>query len=160
MSDPDPTLQEMFTSEHDALVSEYDKLLLDFLPKLLLPSLPAAPLATMMTITAGIGGGEAARFAEELSRMYTRYAEKMDWIVEVFSAVEGPAARGVGGNGFREITIKFSLGPRADENASCFGDLMWERGIHRVQRVPAGAAVDKMHSSTVSVSVCVSVFLR
>ena len=150
-------MREMFESEHEALISEIDTLLLTILPKLILPPISASTLPSIMTLTAGIGGGEAARFLEEMSRMYIRYGQVKGWKVEIMSSAEGPMAKGTGGNGFREMTIKFTLGEWVEEGTECFGELMWEKGTHRVQRVPHGATVDKMHSSTINVNVSLSI---
>ena len=149
-------MQDLFEAEKESLTAEIDKLVTETLPQLLLPPLNEAPLAAMMTITAGIGGGESARFAEELSKMYTKHGESKGWKIEVLNTVEGAMAKGSGGNGFREITLKYSPGEWAPEGTEVFGDLMWEKGTHRVQRVPPGTNVDKMQSSTVNVTVSVS----
>lgn len=143
----------MFAAELEGLIIELDNLVSNILPKLLLPPLPAAALPTMMTLTAGIGGGESARFVEEVSRMYIRHAEKRGWGVEVLNAVEGAVAKGPGGNGFRELTVKFLPSTWGEDRAECFGELMWEKGVHRVQRVPPGVTVDKMQSSTINLVV-------
>lgn len=153
LDDPDPTMQEMFVSEHQALLTEFDNLLLVILPRLILPPIPASSLPTILSLTAGIGGGESSRFLEEMSKMYINHANTKGWKVEVLSSAEGAMAKGTGGNGFREMTIRFSPGEWAEEGAECFGELMWEKGTHRVQRVPPGATVTKMHSSTVNVNV-------
>lgn len=152
MSDPDPTLHEMFVAEDEALESEIDDLILNILPPLLLPPSSTYNLPAMMTLNVGIGGGEAARFLEEISVLYTRYAEKEGWSVEVMNAVEGPPGKGSGSNGFREMTMKF-IPSQWDKDKPCYGDLMWENGTHRVQRVPPGATVDKLQSSTITISV-------
>lgn len=146
-------MREMFELEREGLLAEFDELITTTIPRHILPPLPAAGLPAMMSLTAGIGGGEAARFLEEMSKMYRRHAEKRGWKVEVLSSTEGAQAKGAGGNGFREMTVKFSPGDWSEEGAECFGELMWEKGTHRVQRVPPGATVDKLHSSTVNCTV-------
>jgi peptide chain release factor 1 len=146
-------MREMFTAEYDGLIAEIDNLITNILPQILLPPLPAAPLPAMMTLTAGIGGGESARFLEEMSKMYMKYAENKGWTVKIISASEGAMAKGSGGNGYREMALKFLPSEWAEDGAECFGELMWEGGTHRVQRVPPGASVDKLQSSTVNVNV-------
>jgi peptide chain release factor 1 len=156
LEDPDPTLREMFISEHEDLLTEFDNLVTVILPQLILPPLPAASLPAIMTLTAGIGGGESARFLEDMSKMYTRHAENRGWRAQIISASEGAMAKGSGGNGYREMTIKFLPAEFAEEGAECFGELMWEKGTHRVQRVPPGSTVDKLQSSTVNANVRLS----
>lgn len=146
-------MREMFIFEHDELLAEIDNLVSVVLPQLILPPLPAASLPAIMTLTAGIGGGESARFLEEMSKMYTRHAESKGWRAQIISASEGAMAKGSGGNGYREMTIKFHPAEFADDSAECFGELMWEKGTHRVQRVPPGSTVDKLQSSTVNANV-------
>jgi peptide chain release factor 1 len=142
----------MFKAEHERLVSELEDVILNVLPQLLLPPQPDSFLPAMVTLTAGIGGGEAARFLEEMSKMYTRHSALKGWTVEVLNATEGAMAKGTGGNGYREMTLKILPNPHG-EPQECFGELMWEKGTHRVQRVPPGATITKMHSSTVNVNV-------
>lgn len=153
MKDPDPSLREMFEAELPELIGEMDQLLDTRLPQMLLPPLLTAGLPMVMTVMCGIGGGEAARFAEELSVMYRRFAEKRGWKTEVLSSVEGPPAKGSGGNGYREITMRFNVGEFSEEGAECFGLFMWEKGVHRVQRTPPGATVNKLQTSTANVTV-------
>ena len=144
----------MFASEIEEIEAQLGLLITEILPKLILPPMSSDGLSAIMSLNIGIGGGEAARFLEEVSKMYQGYAETRGWKHEVLSSNEGPQAKGVGGNGFRELTLKFTPGETYDDQPSrCYGDLMWESGIHRVQRVPPGATVDKMHSSTINVSV-------
>ncbi|KAK4688876.1 peptide chain release factor 1, partial [Tremellales sp. Uapishka_1] len=148
LTDPDPSLREMFTAEHASLCDQLDQLLLSLLPKLLLPASPTTSLPMVMSLNAGVGGSEAALFVEELVRMYTRFAEKRNWKIETISAVEGPA--GKGGGGLRESTMKFT---GRDEEGEVYGLLQWERGVHRVQRVPVTETQGRVHTSTVAVVV-------
>ena len=147
----------MFALELESQEEELDKIVQEDLIRLLLPQTSTDSLPAVLSLNVGIGGGEAARFLEELSKMYKVYAETRGWDIEVLSAVEGPQAKGSGGNGLRETTIKFRPNQHGDVNEFCFGDLMWESGVHRVQRVPPGSTVDKMHSSTVTVNVSTAV---
>jgi len=93
-----------------------------------------------MEIRAGTGGDEAALFAGDLKRMYTRYAEQMSWKVENISA--SPAEKG----GYKEII--FSV-----EGENVFRSLQYEGGSHRVQRVPTTEASGRIHTSTATVAV-------
>ena len=93
-----------------------------------------------MEIRAGTGGDEAALFAADLYRMYTRYCEHHGWRVETISLCD--AALG----GIKEAIFKV-----AGEGA--FGTMRWESGVHRVQRVPATEAQGRIHTSAATVAV-------
>ncbi len=89
-------------------------------------------------------GDEAALFAADLFRMYTRYAERQRWKTEVLSASE------IGIGGFKEIIFEI-------KGKGAFSKLKWESGVHRVQRVPATEAQGRIHTSTVTVAVLAEV---
>jgi peptide chain release factor 1 len=110
------------------------------LKRLLIPRDPNDDKSVFVEIRAGAGGDEAALFAADLSRMYTKYAERQRWKVEVMDA----SPTGVGG--FKEI-IFFIQGRGA------WSRLKFERGVHRVQRVPVTEAAGRIHTSTVTVAV-------
>jgi len=107
---------------------------------LLLPRDPNDEKNTILEIRAGTGGEEAALFAADLFRMYTRYAESRNWKVEVLARSEAQAG------GFKEI-IALVTGNRV------FSSLKLEGGVHRVQRVPATEAQGRIHTSTATVAV-------
>ncbi len=107
---------------------------------LLLPRDPNDEKNTILEIRAGTGGEEAALFAADLFRMYTRYAEARNWKVEVLARSEAQAG------GFKEI-IALVTGNRV------FSSLKLEGGVHRVQRVPATEAQGRIHTSTATVAV-------
>jgi peptide chain release factor 1 len=107
---------------------------------LLLPQDPSDEKNTLLEIRAGAGGEEAALFAADLFRMYTRYAERKGWKVEVLSSSEASAG------GYKEI-IALVTGPRV------YSSLKYEGGVHRVQRVPATEAQGRIHTSTATVAV-------
>ncbi len=94
----------------------------------------------IMEIRAGTGGEEAALFAADLFRMYSRYGEERHWKVEILDA------HGTEIGGFKEIV--FSVSGR-----DVYGDLKYESGVHRVQRVPATEAGGRTHTSAVTVAV-------
>ncbi len=94
----------------------------------------------IMEIRAGTGGDEAALFAADLFRMYTRYAEKQNWKVEIFDSSD--TERG----GYKEIT--FSI-----EGNSVYQKLCYESGTHRVQRVPSTETSGRIHTSAATVAV-------
>jgi peptide chain release factor 1 len=107
---------------------------------LLLPKDPNDEKNVMLEIRAGTGGDEAALFAGELLRMYTRFAESKGWRVDVLSMSES----GVGG-------IKEAIA--MIEGRRVYSQLKYESGVHRVQRVPATEASGRIHTSTATVAV-------
>ncbi len=107
---------------------------------LLLPKDPNDEKNTLLEIRAGTGGEEAALFAADLLRMYTRYAETRGWKLELLSSSEAAAG------GIKEA-ILLVTGSRV------FSSLKYEGGVHRVQRVPATEAQGRIHTSTATVAV-------
>ena len=107
---------------------------------LLLPKDPNDDRNVVLEIRAGTGGEEASLFAADLFRMYSRYAERQGWKVDVLSA----NATGLGG--FKEIIALI-------EGQGAFSKLKFEGGVHRVQRVPATEAAGRIHTSAVTVAV-------
>ncbi len=107
---------------------------------LLIPDDPLDTKNIIMEIRAGTGGDEAALFAADLYRMYSRYAETHNWKIEIMSTSENDIG------GFKEIV--FSV---AGKNV--FGDLRYESGTHRVQRVPETESGGRIHTSAVTVAV-------
>jgi len=106
----------------------------------IIPPDPSDSRNTIVEIRAGTGGEEAALFASDLFRMYSRYAEVMGWKTELLSS--NPTGLG----GFKEIIFKIS-----GENV--FSRLKFEAGVHRVQRVPVTEAQGRIHTSAVTVAV-------
>jgi peptide chain release factor 1 len=107
---------------------------------LLLPRDPNDERNTILEIRAGTGGEEAALFAGDLFRMYTRYAETRGWRVEIMNTSDAAAG------GIKEV-IALVTGQRV------FSSLKYEGGVHRVQRVPATEAQGRIHTSTATVAV-------
>jgi peptide chain release factor 1 len=110
------------------------------LRSLLIPRDPDDSRNSIMEIRAGTGGDEAGLFAGDLYRMYTRYAERRGWKVEVMSS--SPSDIG----GFKEMVFLVS-------GEDAFGKLRFESGVHRVQRVPETEAQGRIHTSAASVVV-------
>lgn len=106
----------------------------------LLPKDPRDDRNVIMEIRAGAGGEEAALFAADLFRMYTRFAERRRWKTEILSASESEKG------GFKEVVFEVR-GDRA------FSQLKFESGVHRVQRVPETEAQGRIHTSTATVAV-------
>ena len=110
------------------------------LKQLLLPKDPNDERNTVLEIRAGTGGDEASLFAAELFRMYTRYAERHGWRVEVLSS--SPSDIG----GFKEVVLEV-------KGAGAYSRLKGESGVHRVQRIPVTEAGGRIHTSTATVAV-------
>lgn len=110
------------------------------LRQLLVPRDPNDDKNVFVEIRAGAGGQEAALFAAELARMYTKYAERQRWRVEVMDSSPSP------GGGFKEIVLFI-------QGRGAWSRLKYERGVHRVQRVPVTESAGRIHTSTVTVAV-------
>src|SRR5262245_36316468 len=135
----DRELAELAQAEIDDLTGR-QAALEDELKRLLLPRDPNDDKNVFVEIRAGAGGDEAALFAADLARMYTKYAERQRWRVEVMDS----SPTGVGG--VKEV-ILFIQGRGA------WSRLKFERGVHRVQRVPVTESSGRIHTSTVTVAV-------
>ncbi len=107
---------------------------------LLIPADPQDSKNAIMEIRAGTGGDEASIFAGDLFRMYTKYAEKKGWKLEITGISEGTSG------GFKEIIFKIS-------GTGVYGVLKYESGVHRVQRVPQTETQGRVHTSAASVAV-------
>ena len=94
----------------------------------------------IIEIRAGTGGDEAALFAGDLFRMYSRFAERKGWKVEIYNS------HSIGNGGYKEIIALIS-------GKDVFGDLKFESGVHRVQRIPATESAGRIHTSAASVVV-------
>jgi len=137
--DADREMREMAQAEVAELAARQSKLE-EELRTLLLPKDPNDDRNVFVEIRAGAGGDEAGLFAADLARMYTKYSERQRWKVEVMDS----HPTGVGG--FKEIVL-FVQGRGA------WSRLKFERGVHRVQRVPATESSGRIHTSTVTVAV-------
>ena len=132
-------LAEMASDENEEIKPRIEELEQE-LKVLLLPQDPNDDKNILLEIRGGAGGDEAAIFAGDLFRMYSKYAEKHRWTVEVMSASQSEAG------GFKEI-IAMIRGDRV------YSVLKWESGVHRVQRVPRTETQGRVHTSTVTVAV-------
>src|ERR1041384_4370372 len=139
LGEPDEAMREM-AKEELALLRERKEQLEARLKYLLLPKDPNDSRNVIFEIRAGTGGDEAALFAAELSRMYTRYAENRGWRVEIMSS--NPTGLG----GLKEIILLV-------EGKGAYSRLKFEGGVHRVQRVPVTEGSGRIHTSTVTVAV-------
>ena len=107
---------------------------------LLIPADPEDDKNVIMEIRGGTGGDEAALFAGDLFRMYTKYCETKGWKTSVSSFTEGAAG------GYKEIVFSVT-------GEGCYGTLKYESGVHRVQRVPATETQGRVHTSAATVAV-------
>ncbi len=139
LNDSDPEIRQLAKDELDGLEKEAHELE-ERLKILLLPKDPNDEKNILLEIRAGTGGDEAALFAADLFRMYSRYAEKKGWKVEILSAHE----TGIGG--FKEIIALIS-------GDKVYSRLKYESGTHRVQRVPETETQGRIHTSAVTVAV-------
>ena len=135
----DPDMQALAQEELAQLQHRRDALLAD-IKVLLVPKDPNDAKNVILEIRAGTGGDEAALFASDLFRMYSRFAERQGWKIEVLSLSES----GVGG-------IKEVIATITGKNV--YSRLKYESGVHRVQRVPATEASGRIHTSTATVAV-------
>ena len=132
-------VRELAEAELEELAVKREKLE-EELTLLLLPRDPADEKNIILEVRAGAGGGEAALFAAELVRMYSRYAELQGWKVEMLSSNQ----TGVGG--VKEAILSI-------EGRGAYSRLKFESGVHRVQRVPVTESSGRIHTSTVTVAV-------
>ncbi len=139
LKDSDPEVRELAAEEvaqSKGRVTELE----DRLQRMLLPKDPNDGRNVFLEIRAGTGGDEAAIFAGDLFRMYSRYAERQGWRVEVLS--ENPGEHG----GYKEVISRV-------EGDSVYAKLKFESGAHRVQRVPETESQGRIHTSACTVAV-------
>jgi peptide chain release factor 1 len=137
--DADAAMREMGEEEVAELSEKRDFLELE-LQKSLIPADPHDDSNVYLEIRAGTGGDEAAIFAGDLFRMYSKFAEQMRWPLEIISAREGEHG------GYKEIISRVS-------GSGIYGKLKFESGAHRVQRVPATESQGRIHTSACTVAV-------
>jgi len=135
----DADMRELAREELKSLTARRDALLAE-LKGLLVPKDPNDEKNVVLEIRAGTGGDEAALFASELFRMYSKFAERQRWKIDVLSSNE----TGVGG--VKEVIATI-------EGRGVYSKLKYESGVHRVQRVPATEASGRIHTSTATVAV-------
>lgn len=136
---PDKEMAELAAMEIDELKEKLPGLEQE-MQILLLPKDVDDTADIVLEIRAGTGGDEAAIFAGDLFRMYSRYAQLMGWKVDVVDASPGDAG------GYKEIVANVS-------GDGVFGHMKWESGVHRVQRVPATETQGRIHTSAATVAV-------
>ncbi len=139
LKDSDPDLRAMAEEDLDANTAQLAELE-EELNRLLLPKDPNDDRNVLLEIRAGTGGDEAAIFSGDLFRMYSRYAERQGWRVEVLS--ENPGEHG----GYKEVIARV-------EGQSVYAKLKFESGAHRVQRVPETESQGRIHTSACTVAI-------
>ena len=135
----DPELRQLADDELKALVARRE-VLVGELKTLLVPKDPNDHKNVVLEIRAGTGGDEAALFAAELFRMYSKYSERQGLTIEVMSTND------TGTGGLKEVIATI-------EGRGAYSKLKYESGVHRVQRVPATEASGRIHTSTATVAV-------
>ncbi|MDB4981392.1 MAG: peptide chain release factor 1 [Myxococcales bacterium] len=135
----DPEMREMARQEESDLLVEQETLEQQ-MKVLLMPRDPNDEKNILLEIRAGTGGDEAALFAGDLFRMYTRFAERRRWQLELMSSSAGAAG------GLREVVLGIN-------GKDAYAYLKYESGVHRVQRVPATETQGRIHTSTATVAV-------
>jgi peptide chain release factor 1 len=135
----DPDMVAEAREEEARLQSSIDALLAEIKPALI-PHDPLDDRPAIVEIRGGAGGDEAAIFAADLYRMYTRFAEGRGWRVEVISQSDGSLG------GVKEAIFKV-------KGEGAFGAMRWESGVHRVQRVPVTESQGRIHTSAATVAV-------
>ncbi len=139
LGDNDPEMAALAREELDALTSARAELE-SKLKRALVPKDPRDDRDVIVEIRGGTGGDEAALFAADLFRMYTRYADRRGWKTELVSVNE------IGIGGIKEVVFEV-------HGTGAFSRLKYESGVHRVQRVPATEAQGRIHTSTATVAV-------
>ncbi len=137
--DLDEEMKAMVKQEIEALQGKLDELVED-LQAALIPRDENDAKDIIMEIRAGAGGDEAGLFASDLFRMYSRYAQAHNWSVEIINTNES----GIGG--FKEVVFEV-------KGKGVYSRLKYERGVHRVQRVPVTESSGRIHTSTATVAV-------
>ena len=139
VKDGDPDIREMAEIEIEDLTTSIQALEIE-IKRLLLPKDPDDSKDVFLEVRAGAGGDEAALFAGDLFRMYSRLSERNNWNMDVVSIREGDHG------GFKELVTRI-------EGNDVYKQLKFEAGVHRVQRVPATESQGRVHTSACSVAV-------
>ena len=138
-TEKDPEFREMAKLELDELMPKKEAME-DLIKEMLIPKDPNDSKNIVLEIRGGAGGDEASIFAGDLYRMYQRFAERMNWKMEVIDFTEGSAG------GYKEIVCSVS-------GEDVYGKMKFESGVHRVQRVPNTETQGRVHTSAASVVV-------
>ncbi|NQU30648.1 MAG: peptide chain release factor 1 [Anaerolineae bacterium] len=142
-NETDEELRSLAEMELEELEPQVEPLEVE-IKSLLVPKDPRDGKNVIMEIRAGTGGDEAALFAADLYRIYTRYAENQNWETEILSQSN------IGIGGLKEITFLI-------KGAGVYSQLKFESGVHRVQRVPSTESQGRIHTSTATIAVLAEV---
>jgi peptide chain release factor 1 len=142
-SEEDPEMRQLAESEITDLEPRIAALEKE-LRLMLVPKDPRDEKNVFVEVRAGTGGEEAAIFAADLYRMYTRYAERQGWKVEMMDS------NAIGVGGFKEVVFQV-------KGKGAYSKLKYESGVHRVQRVPTTESSGRIHTSTATVAVLAEV---
>src|SRR3954464_6959695 len=135
----DPEMRDLAHQEETELGAEQERMAKD-LKALLMPKDPNDEKNILLEIRAGTGGEEAALFAGDLFRMYTRFAERKRWAIEILSTSSAAAG------GVKEVVAGIN-------GRGAYSRMKYESGVHRVQRVPSTETQGRIHTSTATVAV-------
>jgi peptide chain release factor 1 len=138
-NEKDAELKDMARMEAEEMQDKIE-MLEDKIKLLLIPKDPEDAKNSIIEIRAGTGGDEASLFAGDLMKMYMRYCEDRGWKVEVLNESEGTAG------GYKEVILEVT-------GNNVYGDLKYESGVHRVQRVPKTESQGRVHTSAATVAV-------
>jgi peptide chain release factor 1 len=143
VSEKDPELVALAEADIEDLTPKIEALELQ-IKSMLVPKDPRDDKNVIMEVRAGTGGDEAAIFAGDLFRMYTRYADEQRWKSEILSE------NAIGVGGYKEVIFEI-------RGKGAYSKLKYESGVHRVQRVPATESQGRIHTSTATVAVMAEV---
>jgi peptide chain release factor 1 len=138
-TEKDPELKEMAKMEMEEMEAKIGPLE-EKIRIMMIPKDPEDAKNAIIEIRAGTGGDEASLFAGDLMKMYMRYCENKGWKVEILDENEGTAG------GYKEVILEVS-------GNNVYGDLKYESGVHRVQRVPKTESQGRVHTSAATVAV-------
>jgi len=138
-SDTDTEMKQLATEENIELAEKREKVGKE-LEVMLLPKDTADKKNVIVEIRAGAGGDESALFAADLFRMYSHFAEKNKWKIDILSSNQ------IGIGGFKEIIFEIN-------GRDVYGKMKYESGVHRVQRIPETEKMGRVHTSTATVAV-------
>lgn len=140
-SSNDHDMLEMAREEHQELTGTLQQLEKDIVSELV-PKDSADEGSAILEIRAGAGGDEAALFAAEMTKMYERFAQERRWKWELLACSDLEGAS----KGYKDVTVNIA-------GKNVFGQLKYESGVHRVQRVPATESQGRIHTSTITVAI-------
>lgn len=135
-----------FAAEVPALRAEHDRAA-EHLREVLVPRDPDDARDVIIEVKAGEGGEESALFASDLARMYTRYAERQGWAVEVLGATDSDLG------GYKDVRLAIKTRSAVEPQDGVWAHLKYEGGVHRVQRVPVTESQGRIHTSAAGVLV-------